>query len=400
MALQSNIIFAVREPFTSAKEPGETFAITNQFELDEVLEIPTATSVVFKNASQIERMEITATGGIATIVKRGLTQSDDVATEDVSLRKDWWDGDLGYITRLAFDQVKLDGNNTFTGDNTFDGINITDTNGVNFGDNAYIKSENNGTDLLFKDGNNVETTLSTLTAAAGADTKVSVSTNDTTTGTLEDKLIPWDWLKRVINNPGWAETRTESIDLITTNWLKFTTGQLDFTNADESNFWSVQRASTNEAISRTEWTKYITSDKLWYEKLVASDTVKASADTERNSWTSWDRIKVKEFQIWEFRLWGTCRLKYEAKGTEYEPWSAAWRLYVYKNGVEVELVNLTSATYQSFTSNDISVAELDLVQIYLQSQWVNSVERVSYVQNVDLCYDEVKSTLIPTVNLD
>lgn len=120
MSLQSNIVFAVREPFTSARWPTDTFAITNQFELDQVLEIPSATSIVLKNSVQIERMEITATGGVATIVKRGLTQEWDSVIEDIALRKDWGDWDLCYITSLAFDQIQLDWTNTFTGNNTFE----------------------------------------------------------------------------------------------------------------------------------------------------------------------------------------------------------------------------------------------------------------------------------------
>ena len=43
--------------------------------------------------------------------------------------------------------------------------------------------------MSFKDENNVEITLSTLAAGNGADQKVAITTNDTTTGTLNDKLL-------------------------------------------------------------------------------------------------------------------------------------------------------------------------------------------------------------------
>ncbi|MCP4522163.1 MAG: hypothetical protein GY827_10805 [Cytophagales bacterium] len=87
---KSNLIFAVRESFTTAKGPGDTFAITEDFELGQVVEITEPTSVVLKNNAQIERFEITATGGFVTILRRGLTQ-DDTITEDIALRKDWGD---------------------------------------------------------------------------------------------------------------------------------------------------------------------------------------------------------------------------------------------------------------------------------------------------------------------
>lgn len=64
---------------------------------------------VMKNATQIERFLITATGGVATIIKRGLKQ--DGITEDTNLKKTWNDGTIGYITSKPDDFIssgKLD----------------------------------------------------------------------------------------------------------------------------------------------------------------------------------------------------------------------------------------------------------------------------------------------------
>ena len=64
--------------------------------------------MVLKNGTQIERFEITATGGTGTIVKRGLTQAQ-TSTADVTLQKQWQDGTLAYVTALAFDLVDKQG---------------------------------------------------------------------------------------------------------------------------------------------------------------------------------------------------------------------------------------------------------------------------------------------------
>lgn len=67
-------------------------------------------------------------------------------------------------------------------------------------------------DMKFKDDNNVELTLSTLAAGNGADQKVAITTNDTTTGTLNDKLLVGSGLTKTINNPWGAETMTIAPD--------------------------------------------------------------------------------------------------------------------------------------------------------------------------------------------
>jgi len=51
-----------------------------------------------------------------------------------------------------------------------------------------------GGDMKFTDDNNVEIDLSTIAAAAGADRKVTVSANDTTPWTLEEKISAWSWI--------------------------------------------------------------------------------------------------------------------------------------------------------------------------------------------------------------
>jgi len=85
---------------------------------------------------------------------------------------------------------------------------------------AYIWTENSGTDLKFKDGSNAEITLSTIAAAAGADTKVGITVSDTTTATLDSKLTAGDGISKTVVSPGGAETLDLDIDTTDTAVFK------------------------------------------------------------------------------------------------------------------------------------------------------------------------------------
>ena len=66
--------------------------------------------------------------------------------------------------------------------------------------------------MSFKDDNNVELTLAQIASGGGADQKVAITTNDTTTGTLNDKLLVGSGLTKTTNNPWGAETMTLAPD--------------------------------------------------------------------------------------------------------------------------------------------------------------------------------------------
>lgn len=138
------------------------------------------------------------------------------------------------------------------------------------GSNFRIRKD--GSDMKFTDDNNAEVSLSTLSAAAWVDKKVTISAWDTTTGVLEDKLTAWDWISLTKVNPWGNESLDIDIDLITTNGLKITTGQLDIepaTNAQigtqristdaESDTWALENVSINpkqlkdRQFTTTEW---------------------------------------------------------------------------------------------------------------------------------------------------
>jgi len=73
---QSNCKYYIKSTISSTQAAGTTFLLSTDFEQAANLETGTDTvSLVLKNGTQIERFEVTATSGIATIVKRGLTQA-------------------------------------------------------------------------------------------------------------------------------------------------------------------------------------------------------------------------------------------------------------------------------------------------------------------------------------
>ncbi len=89
----------------------------------------------------------------------------------------------------------------------------------------------------------------------------------------------------------------------------------------------------------------------------ASDTLQASADTERNT-TSDPYVKLKETRV---NITGTVRVKFSLKQSGG---SAYGKVYV--NGIAVGTEqNTSSATYVEYTETSISVGAGDLVQIYV-----------------------------------
>lgn len=172
-------------------------------------------------------------------------------------------------------------------------------------------------------------------------------------------------------------------------------------DATTSSYWKVQLADSNDVYTRS-WNDVVTSWLLGYEQIVASNTIRASADTERTD-VSWSPVKKKEFKIWAYRKGWTCRVIFEAKWTLGTS-AYYWKVIMYKNWVFQFPFNNTgsehfSGVYQTFSYN-FSVIEWDLVQVYLQSANVEWTERTAYIRNVKLCFDEIQTSLIPTVNLD
>lgn len=81
---------------------------------------------------------------------------------------------------------------------------------LQFGSSArYIKES--GGDLLFNDDNNSETSLTTLTSAAGVNNKAKVSSNDTTEDFLVNQLPSGDGIRMTETGDGGDETLVPSL---------------------------------------------------------------------------------------------------------------------------------------------------------------------------------------------
>lgn len=121
---QSNARYYLKSTVSASATAGGTFSISPDFELGADLETGSdAVSFVLKSATQIERMEITATGGVATIVKRGLDQSSS-KVQVTALKKSWSEGTVCYVAALASDLLDVDkssGTSTVTSDTDFSG---------------------------------------------------------------------------------------------------------------------------------------------------------------------------------------------------------------------------------------------------------------------------------------
>ena len=100
---KSNYKFYLKSTISATQWIWTTFLISPDIELSTVLETWSENvSIKLAWGTQIERMKITATWWVATIVKRGLTQASDESYSSW-LNKVWNDGTIIIITALAFD---------------------------------------------------------------------------------------------------------------------------------------------------------------------------------------------------------------------------------------------------------------------------------------------------------
>lgn len=152
---------------------------------------------------------VNATTKVTTLtdVRRGLPQTNTTANFTAGTGLVWPKGATirvidytNYIHQTAFKDIA----NTFTEDQT-----IESGNKVLFGDSdAYVYTDNGGTDLKFKDANNSEKTLSELSAAGGSDEKVAVTSDDTTPDYLLNKLAAGTGITLTETNGGGNEDVT------------------------------------------------------------------------------------------------------------------------------------------------------------------------------------------------
>ena len=399
----SNVRFALRDTLSSTAWAWTSVRVTNDFELNEVINTNGQTaSVTLKNATQIERFEGTFAAGNFTISKRWLTQAA-TATEDSDLRKQWSDGTIGVITILASDVFDAQEN-----------ISLSDNQRITFGGtDAYIETSDWGTNLNFKDSSNAVRSLTEL-SASGANDSVRVTTNDTTPSVLNNKLTAGDGLSKTTASPGSNETLDLDIDLSdtaifsTTQWTADRAIKTDGSgNIDSSFAASTTQAGIMRFATSTEASEWTVTDVAMTpadvannaarNQMVASNELQASADTERTE-NQWNLTKFKEIEVWKYRLWGTVRITFEARwqGT---PWNvnALFQLRLNGNVIASYDENNTTQVYQEF-SNDVTVEVWDLLQLYMSGD--NNPNTTAYVRNFRMKFDAITASLDPVVNTD
>ena len=292
---KSNAQYYIKETISSTATNGATFKISTDFELWLNLETWTDNvSVKLVNWTQIERMTITATWWVATIVQRWLTQAD-TKVEDVNLQKTWNDGTIMTIVALASDMLDIDkssGITTISAD-----LKMADSKKMYFWDNAYVTTTNNGTDLILKDWNNAEVSLSQITTWTGTDHKVLTSSTDTTASFLNNKLTAWNWISKNIVNPWVNETLNYDIDLADTTIFAtdWTANRVAVTDVSGNLFQAtttkrgwVELSTDAEALAWTDETRYINPKQL-HDNLKDNiwDFVSINNGTAYQAVTSW-----------------------------------------------------------------------------------------------------------------
>jgi len=120
--------------------------------------------------------------------------------------------------------------------------------------------------------------------------------------------------------------------------------------------------------------------------IVASDELRASADTER-TYRGATYNKVKEIMI---KRNGTARIKFSLKC-----WNSSYPAYgrIYKNGIAFGTERSANSTGYTEFSEDLAVNKNDLLQIYIKATYHESYGQ-AYVSNFRIYYSE------PTIILD
>jgi hypothetical protein len=161
-----------------------------------------------------DTVSVDATTKVSTVsgIRRGLPQTATTATFTAGTGLVWPKGTRfrvidysAYLNNTAF----KDKANTFTEDQTIESGNKLKVGGSD----AYVWTENSGTDLKFKDANNSEKTLSQLAAAGGSDEKFGISANDTTPDYAVNKITGGDGITVTETNDGGDETLDIDLDI-------------------------------------------------------------------------------------------------------------------------------------------------------------------------------------------
>lgn len=224
--------------------------------------------IYLKNGAQEEWVRFTGKSSSPnklTWCVRQLSKTADPATS-------WWDG----YTWIAWTPIKLvsmhdqliDRQQAVDLDSTLDvgdDITIADTKKLQFVDTATYIYKDASNDLVFKDPNSSEISLSSLSSLSGSNDKVKISSNDTTENFLVNKVTWWDGITVTETNNWSNETLDIDIDTTDTNIFSSTksAGKVPLLNGS----WEIDnllstaiplKASDAEVIAWTNNTKFVT----------------------------------------------------------------------------------------------------------------------------------------------
>lgn len=380
---QSNSRYYVKSTITATQGVWTTFLLSTDFELWANLETWTDTvSIVLKNWVQIERFEITATLWTATIVKRWITQGNPLAT-DVWLQKQWADWTIAYVTALAYDIIDKQWD-TMEWPLTFQPLSTAERTALTPSNGSIVYD----TDLwvLYQFIWGAWASFASWTtpfASATVAWKVEIATQwevDAWTDTWGSwaivSVIPSTfntWITNKLASQAEAEAGASNTKLMTPLRVAQYCPTASTTVAGK-----VEMATDWEATTWTDETRYINpkqaKDNYWAMEATASDTLQASADTERTvEYTTGNYVKTKEIQLNQISNGGIARIKFDLKDARTT--GAIWRIYI--NWIAVWTERTTAlGTYTTY-SEDLPFENWDLIQLYIKTVgiWVTSVTR-------------------------
>jgi len=251
--------FRTTSKITQAQGATSTFTVGNDIFTNSAVSI-TGWSIQLTNRtwSQVELFIVTVTAWVATIASRGIKPD---GTTDTIYQYERPRNTLCTVTVLENQITNKIDTNTFTQDQT-----VTSWKKIKLWASAYVWTENDGTDLKFKDGNNTEKTLSQLASLSGSNDKVKISATDTTEAFLNSKITAGDWLSKTTINPAWNEVLDLDIDLTdtaifatdgTASKAVVTDGSWNIFQATTTKRWGAEMNTDAEAYAWTDETRYI-----------------------------------------------------------------------------------------------------------------------------------------------
>jgi len=428
MSQFSNLTFFVKSTLTIASWTGATFNISNDNELDASIELPTETSIVLKNDTQLERMTITATWWVATIVLRGLKQEDS-EVEDANLKKQWSDWDAWYVTQLAFDIIDKWEDNTFAWTQTFTDIDFTwiTTGGLKVKELTTTQRDaitNVWEWMIIKNSTTWVlnqyiwgawsdfATWSVVNASEAVAGKWEVSTDAEITTPSSDTwwtgAFLWAKISQLIKLLWFAPTLTSSdeADFFAFSDTDDSTNTKKITKANLRNdlAWSKTLKGTFEMLTDDEVATWIDEgrvpnakqmkDNYWLAPVWWTTISLAEANTERSKTNDDTYSTVKEIEV--DRAW-TYSASWETKQSGWA--TSANNVQVMKNWVSQADWWTSSTSYVS-NSTDITVVAWDLLQVRYKTSndsWPESI----FIKDFQVKFDVWSYNLITgTVNND